>query len=124
VQIGYAQPGQVGSDPITITCVIPGHTLQVASLFTPQHGLGASGSGFAATISGNGFTCNVQPTTTNGAGGTSCTGEFISGTTLTLSVTVNWSGVTFTGWSGACSGTSTCTVTMNSNVNITANFND
>ncbi len=57
--------------------------------------------------------------------GTTCSTQsasFASGTTITLTATPA-TGYTFTGWSGACTGTSaTCTVTMNSNQSVTANF--
>jgi uncharacterized repeat protein (TIGR02543 family) len=32
------------------------------------------------------------------------------------------SSYTFSGWGGACSGTGSCTVTMNANKNVTANY--
>lgn len=58
-------------------------------------------------------------------GGTSCGSgclSFAAGTVVTLTATPN-SGSTFAGWSGACSGAGTCTVTMNSNQTVTAVFN-
>jgi YVTN family beta-propeller protein len=62
--------------------------------------------------------------TSNPAGidcGSSCSAEFISGTPVSLTASPS-SGSTFTGWSGACSGTSNCTVSMNANESVTANF--
>ena len=48
--------------------------------------------------------------------------QFVSGTSVTLTATPS-AGSTFTGWSGACSGTSkTCTLTMNANKSVTATF--
>jgi len=44
-----------------------------------------------------------------------------SGSQMTVTVSVA-SGYTFTGWSGACSGTGSCLVTMDSNKTVTANF--
>jgi hypothetical protein len=49
-------------------------------------------------------------------------GTYAPGTVVTLTATPN-TGSTFAGWSGACSGTGTCTVTMNSNLSVTATFN-
>jgi hypothetical protein len=46
---------------------------------------------------------------------------FNSGTAVTLTATPA-AGATFTGWSGACTGTGTCAVTMNAAASVTANF--
>ncbi len=53
--------------------------------------------------------------------GVSCSAGFDTGTVVTLT-TVPDATSTFTGWSGACSGTGTCTVTMNSAQSVTATF--
>ena len=50
-----------------------------------------------------------------------CSATFPAGTSVTLTATPN-SGYTFSGWTGACSGTGACTVTMNSNQNVGASF--
>ncbi|MEK7642063.1 MAG: LamG-like jellyroll fold domain-containing protein, partial [Patescibacteria group bacterium] len=47
--------------------------------------------------------------------------SFLSGTQVTLTATPA-AGYTFSGWSGACSGTGSCTVTMNANTAVTAAF--
>lgn len=52
--------------------------------------------------------------------GSTCAASFSSGTSVTLTA-VATSG-TFAGWSGACSGTGTCTVTMSANRAVTATF--
>jgi hypothetical protein len=46
---------------------------------------------------------------------------YSSGTSVTLTATPA-TGSTFAGWSGACSGTGTCTVTMDANKTVTATF--
>ncbi|HYL12830.1 MAG TPA: hypothetical protein VEV41_07330, partial [Terriglobales bacterium] len=51
-----------------------------------------------------------------------CSASFASGTTVTLTATPA-AGSTFAGWSGACAGTGTCNVTMNSAQSVTATFN-
>jgi hypothetical protein len=63
-------------------------------------------------------------TTTSGAGTGTITGNtntYTNGTTATLTATPT-TGSTFTGWSGACSGTGSCQVSMTSNKSVTANF--
>jgi len=51
-----------------------------------------------------------------------CSASFASGAKVKLTAKAN-SGSFFAGWSGACSGTGGCTVTMNSNLAATATFN-
>jgi hypothetical protein len=54
--------------------------------------------------------------------GSTCTASYNEGTSVTLTPTPS-SGSAFAGWSGACSGTGNCTVTMDSNKSVTATFN-
>lgn len=51
-----------------------------------------------------------------------CSASFATGTQVKLTA-VAASGSYFAGWSGACKGTNTCTLTMNSNISATATFN-
>jgi len=53
--------------------------------------------------------------------GVSCSASFDAGTVVVLTPTPNATS-TFTGWSGACSGTGTCMVTMDSAKSVTATF--
>ena len=80
----------------------------------------SSGSGILLTIipSGNG-TITSSPAGINC--GSNCSASFNSGTSVTLTATPN-SGYTFSGWSGACSGTGACVVTLNSNQTVSASF--
>lgn len=55
--------------------------------------------------------------------GTDCTELYSSGTMVTLTATPD-NGSTFVGWSGACSGTGACTVTMDVDKSATATFTD
>ena len=54
--------------------------------------------------------------------GSTCSAGYTSGTSVTLTASPS-SGSYFAGWSGDCSGTGTCAVTMNANKNVTATFN-
>jgi len=53
--------------------------------------------------------------------GATCSANYSSGTQVTLTETPS-GGSTFTGWSGACSGTGSCVVTMNSAQSVSAAF--
>lgn len=53
--------------------------------------------------------------------GTVCSATVIAGTNVSLSASNNPDS-TFTGWSGDCSGISSCSFIINSNISITANF--
>jgi hypothetical protein len=73
----------------------------------------------ARTGSGSG-TVTSSPT---GIGcGADCTQTYPRGSTVTLSATPA-AGSVFAGWSGACSGTGACTVSMTSAVSVGARFN-
>jgi YVTN family beta-propeller protein len=74
--------------------------------------VGESGSGVGTvTSSPAGITC--QPT---------CAAAFAQGTSVTLTATPS-AGSTFAGWSGACTGTGSCVVVMNSSQTVRAQFN-
>ena len=53
--------------------------------------------------------------------GSDCSEVFLEGTVVTLTA-VTETGSTFEGWSGACNGTGTCTITMNTDTAVTAMF--
>jgi uncharacterized repeat protein (TIGR02543 family) len=56
-----------------------------------------------------------------GHGRAGCTGTFLDGTSVTLTATPN-AGFTFAGWTGACTGTGPCTVTLSQATSVTASF--
>lgn len=53
--------------------------------------------------------------------GTTCSASFNSGATVSLTETPN-TGSTFEGWSGACTGTGACNVSLTGNATVTATF--
>jgi hypothetical protein len=53
--------------------------------------------------------------------GATCSASFDAGTAVTLTASAK-TGNTFTGWSGACSGTGACPVTMSDSESVTATF--
>ncbi len=66
-------------------------------------------------------TGTVQSTPAGLACGTTCSVNFAETSSVTLTATPD-SGSTFTAWAGACSGTGSCTVTMDAAKSVTATF--
>ena len=91
----------LNSDTTVTATFVPLRTLTVA--------LSGNGSG-AVTSSPAGISC-----------GGACSAQFTDGTSVTLTAGAG-AGSTFTGWSGDCSGTGTCTLTMSGNHSVTAGF--
>jgi hypothetical protein len=54
--------------------------------------------------------------------GTDCSEVYGAGTTVTLTATPNGNKAHFVGWSGACSGTGTCSVTLHAATSVVATF--
>jgi hypothetical protein len=87
------------------------HGFLAAPTSTPVLTLTKSGTGTGTiTSSPSGINC----------GGT-CSASYDSGTMITLTATPD-AGSSFTGWSAPCSGTGTCTVTLNTSTQVTATF--
>ncbi|HET9317661.1 MAG TPA: carbohydrate-binding protein, partial [Vicinamibacteria bacterium] len=78
--------------------------------FTLTVGKAGTGSG-TVTSSPAGINC-----------GSDCSESYASGTSVTLTASAA-GGSAFAGWSGACSGTGTCNVTMSAARSVTATFN-
>ncbi len=72
----------------------------------------------AVYVSGNGIV-RSSPSGIDCPG--NCSEEYTSETVVTLTATPD-SGWKFSGWSGACSGTDSCTISMTSNKSVTATF--
>jgi uncharacterized repeat protein (TIGR02543 family) len=92
----------------------------VSSIVTFALTVSTTGSG-SGTLTGNvgSINCTSAAGTTSGT----CSAPLASSTAVTLTA-MPATGSTFTGWSGACSGTSTsCTLTMDAAKSVTANFN-
>jgi hypothetical protein len=90
-----------GTGTVGGTCGTPGFVLDI----------GTSGTGTGnVTSSPAGINC-----------GATCSASFVAGTPVTLTASPT-GGSIFFGWSGACTGTGTCIVTMNAQKSVTATF--
>jgi phosphoesterase family protein/List-Bact-rpt repeat protein len=113
---GSAFAGWGGACSGTQTCVVTMNSaLTVSATFSPT---------FALTITKQG-TGTGTVTSSDGSlnCGLTCSANFTNGTTITLTATPTpASGSTFAGWGGACAGTQTCTLTINSAQSASASF--
>jgi len=98
-----------GSNSLGSSSADSAETAVVTSFETLTVSKSGTGSG-SVTSSPAGISC-----------GATCLHQFAHGTSVTLTATPA-AGSTFTGWSGACSGTGSCGVTMNSATSVTAPF--
>ncbi|NOS81443.1 MAG: hypothetical protein HOP32_07680 [Nitrospira sp.] len=101
------------SAPAFDTSFLPGLTL-VSEATATTH-LQANFSTLSVTLAGSG---NVTSNPTGLNCGATCSADFSNGTAVTLTAT----GAGFTGWSGGCTGTGACVVTLNANTAVTATF--
>jgi uncharacterized repeat protein (TIGR02543 family) len=79
---------------------------------------------FALTINKTGKGASTSNVSSNPAGiscGATCTASFDQGTSVTLTPAPG-AGISFTGWTGDCTGTGACTVTMTAIKNVFAQF--
>jgi len=112
---GKIQCGENGSCPPGLTCDTSSNICrsgpgpQDANTFTLTVTPGGNGTG-TVTSAPAGIDC-----------GADCTEAYAASTMVTLTASPS-AGSQFMGWTGACSGTGTCTVTLASNINVTANF--
>jgi hypothetical protein len=75
---------------------------------------------FTLTVSDNGAG-TISSSRSNIDCQTECSSSYLGGTQVTLTATPQ-SGYVFAGWSGACSGTGSCVVTMSMAENVTATY--
>lgn len=81
-----------------------------------------SAESFVLTVAKSGAGVGTVRSTPSGIDcGSSCSASFPYDATVVLTA-LPGNGSSFTGWSGACSGTGTCTVTMSAARSVTANF--
>ena len=111
---GYNFTGWGGACTGTGTCTVTmSAAAHVSATFAIQQNT------LTVAVAGNG-------TVTSNTGGINCPGtcsaSFNPGTVVTLTESPA-TGNYFSGWSGACSGTGTCSVTMNAAEGVTATFN-
>jgi uncharacterized repeat protein (TIGR02543 family) len=105
--------GDVSGTTNPVTIQISRNTSVVASFSQITYALSVTKSGSGSgtiTASPAGISC-----------GSTCTASYVGGTVVTLTATPA-SGSTFGGWSGSCSGTSTCSVTMSAARSVGASF--
>lgn len=105
-------PGTLAADNYTFAFVNGTLTITAdASTFKLTVAKAGAGSG----------TVNSNPSGIACDGVTGCSFDFASGISVTLTATVDSKSV-FAGWSGACTGTGACTVTMDAAKSVTATF--
>ena len=111
---GYNFGGWTGDCTGTGACTV---TMTAASAvgatFTIQRNTLTATLPTHGTITGTGIAC--------GTGGSDCTEAYDYGTAVPLTATPD-SGYTFSGWTGDCTGTGACTVTMTAARSVAASF--
>jgi hypothetical protein len=114
--------GWSGACSGTGACVVSmtqAHGVTATFNLVPTHLLTVMAAGTGAgtvTSTPAGVVCTI----TAGSTGGSCGAPFEEGSTVTLAATA--SAGSFTGWSGACSGTGSCQVQLNQATDVTARF--
>jgi hypothetical protein len=102
-------------------CTGPGTcTVNVTATTTVTATFNASPVNLTVSKAGTG-SGNVSSAPTGITCGTACSANYPYGTAVTLTAVAS-TGSTFTGWSGACTGTGSCSVTLTSAATVTATF--
>ncbi len=127
--------GACAAAGLNLTCTIPVNGItDVGATFTTTKtatgggggggGGGATGGGTATSYTLSVAKANKGTVTSTIAGidcGGTCSAKFPSGTAVTLTATPP-AGLAFLGWSGACTGTGACTVTISADTKVQASF--
>ncbi len=99
------------------------YSLPAQSVTTFTGPIGSVGTTYALNVTTGGTGGGTVTSSVGGINcGSTCSATLASGTAVTLTATPA-SGSTFAGWSGACTGTGTCLVTLTANQSVTATFN-
>ncbi len=102
---------------VTVWSSVGGQVTAPVTIYSGGGGTGGGGGGSTTSFRLNLSTRGKGTVSTNPAGT-----SFVSGTSVTLTATPD-AGEPWLGWTGACTGISrTCTLTMNSDKSVTANF--
>ena len=115
---GSTFAGWSGACTGTGTCSV---TMNAAESVTATFNTSVTTFALAVTLAGTG-TGTVKSSPSGITCPSTCSANFNSGTVVTLTETAA-AGSTFAGWSGACSGTGACSVTMSAAKAVTATFN-
>lgn len=115
---GYTFSAWSGACSGNGTCTVAMNSNQaVTATFVP-----AQPSTYTLSVTTSGAGTGTVVSTPSGVNcGSTCNANFNSGTNVSLAETPA-SGYTFGSWGGACSGTGSCSVTMNSDQSVTATF--
>jgi hypothetical protein len=117
---GTAFTGWSGACTGSGTCTV---TMDAARSVTATFGGGGGGDTFLLTVTRAGTGRGAVSSTPAGIKcGLDCSESYAAGTVVVLTASPR-SGSTFAGWSGACTGSGTCTVPMTAVKNVTATFN-
>ena len=109
--------GWAGACTGTSTCTV---TMNANATVTAS--FAGPGSTYTLTVADAGTGTGTVTSTPAGINcGSACASAFAPGTQVTLAATAG-SNSTFAGWTGACTGTGPCAITMNANASVTATF--
>jgi len=115
------KPSSTGTDNAMLTVIDDANNISESTQSVSLTGTGTTTS-YALNVAEEGSgSGSVTSNPTGISCPTTCAANYSSGTSVVLTATPN-AGSTFAGWSGACSGRGTCTVSMNSNQAVTATF--